>query len=151
MKTRISMNQNEIVFSSLENMQNISCSYTNEEHENDYYTEDITQFHSYEDVLKTEKTCGPSATWRKYWIMYMFVGSLGIKDKRRLFFHMRKDDVDEHSFFPKYGFTAGEFAVYQKLTEKIQKDKKRKRDDIFETCIDENSINSIDEDMEMTF
>lgn len=58
-------------------------------------------------------------TWRKYIILSCFIESLRVKDKRQIFHIMRKSniDLDHDSFFPQYGITAGEFAVWQVLAD----------------------------------
>jgi hypothetical protein len=62
--------------------------------------------------------CGPSATYRKYVDLCKIVANLRIKDKRLLFRLMRRfKDTNENTFFPKFGFTAGEFAVLKIITE----------------------------------
>jgi len=123
-------------------------SYSIFEQDDDFFGEDQSndnaekKIGSYEDILEIKKLCGPQATWRKYWVMHYYVSNLRVKDKRFLFNNMRNPDVNEHTFFPRYGFTAGEFAVYQKLTENNQKEKsksggkKRKRGDKEETDTD---------------
>ena len=57
-------------------------------------------------------------TWKKYIVISYFVESLRVKDKRHLFHVMRRTDSLTHdTFFPTYGITAGEFAIWQILTE----------------------------------
>ena len=61
-------------------------------------------------------------TWRKYIVMCRVVENLRVRDKRHLFHIMRTHQgIDENSFLPAYGFTAGEFSVYQVLTESSRK------------------------------
>ena len=44
--------------------------------------------------------------------------TMKVKDKRSLFLTLRSaEDVTPDTFFPKYGITAGEFAVWQILAE----------------------------------
>jgi hypothetical protein len=55
-------------------------------------------------------------TWKKYIIISCFVEALRVKDKRNLFMIMRKyEHLDHDSYFPYYGITAGEFAIWQIL------------------------------------
>jgi hypothetical protein len=55
-------------------------------------------------------------TWKKYIVLSRTIESLRVKDKRNIFQMMRvKEDVNEDTFFPMYGFTAGEFATWQVL------------------------------------
>jgi len=50
--------------------------------------------------------------------MAHIVAALGVKEKRELFKWMRTGkEVDEHTFFPRYGLTAGEFAIFHILTD----------------------------------
>ncbi len=65
-------------------------------------------------IPQLEKECGPEATYRKYLILAHVVKHLRVKDKRELFKLMRMQGQDnEHVFFPKYGMTAGEFAIFR--------------------------------------
>mgnify|MGYP006906279818 FL=1 len=60
-------------------------------------------------------------TYRKYLILSAKIDSLRMRDKRTLFHIMRRSQVegslDQDTFFPEYGFTAGEFAVWQILND----------------------------------
>lgn len=58
-------------------------------------------------------------TFEKYIVISCVVEKLRVKDKRQLFHIMRKnlDTLHHNSFFPAYGITAGEFAVWQILME----------------------------------
>ena len=57
-------------------------------------------------------------TWKKYLVMASFMERLRIKDKRQLFHIMRHTDCLSHdTFFPSYGITAGEFSVWQVLSD----------------------------------
>lgn len=61
-------------------------------------------------------------TWKKYIVQYRFVETLRVKDKRQIFQTMRTyKDMHHDMFFPMYGFTAGEFSVWQVLSENIRK------------------------------
>ena len=66
-----------------------------------------------------------SPTWKKYIVLSKVIENLRVRDKRLLFYIIRSAEyVDHNTFFPKYGFTAGEFAVWQILNEKKPKSKK---------------------------
>ena len=55
-------------------------------------------------------------TWKKYIVLSRTIEGLRVKDKRNIFQMMRvKPNVNEDTFFPMYGFTAGEFATWQVL------------------------------------
>ena len=58
-------------------------------------------------------------TWKKYIILSCYIESLRVKEKRQLFHIMRRfsASLDHNSFFPQYGITAGEFAVWQVLSD----------------------------------
>lgn len=60
-------------------------------------------------------------TYRKYLVLSAKIDSLRMKDKRTLFNIMRKSQtegaLDHNTFFPEYGFTAGEFATWQILND----------------------------------
>ena len=58
-------------------------------------------------------------TWKKYIVLSCVVEQLRVRDKRHLFHIMRreKDMADHNSFFPAYGFTAGELSVWQILAD----------------------------------
>ena len=65
-----------------------------------------------------ERTFITYPTWKKYIVLSMFIENLRVKDKRQIFHIMRRTgDLDHNSFFPQYGITAGEFAVWQVLSE----------------------------------
>ena len=63
-------------------------------------------------------------TWTKYIVLSKMVENLRVKDKRALFHVMRTSEVDENSFFPNYGFTAGEFSLWHVLSESNRKRRK---------------------------
>ena len=57
-------------------------------------------------------------TWKKYVILSKYIEQLRVRDKRHIFQIMRKtENLNDGTFFPKYGFTAGEFSVWQILSE----------------------------------
>lgn len=59
------------------------------------------------------------STAKKFNILKDSIGDLRVKDKRCIYLLMRtsSDDLNVDTFFPHYGFTAGEFAVGQVLCE----------------------------------
>lgn len=64
-------------------------------------------------------------TWKKYIVLSKTIENLRVKDKRNLFQLMRvKENVSEDTFFPSYGFTAGEFATWQVLKDTNSRKKK---------------------------
>ena len=68
-------------------------------------------------------------TWKKYIVISKYVENLRVRDKRNIFQMMRlKADVTDDTFFPHYGFTAGEFATWQVLKDNARKQVKNKRD-----------------------
>ena len=79
--------------------------------------------------MQNEHTFITYPTWKKYIVISCFVESLRVKDKRHLFYIMRKScDLCHDTFFPHYGITAGEFAIWQILSEN-RKARKNKTDD----------------------
>ena len=64
-------------------------------------------------------------TWTKYMVLSKIIENLRVKDKRALFHIMRTVPVTENSFFPHYGFTAGEFSVWHVLSESSRKRRTR--------------------------
>ena len=55
-------------------------------------------------------------TWKKYLVLSSVVETLKVKDKRAIFYVMRRTELlSPDTFFPLYGFTAGDFAVWQIL------------------------------------
>lgn len=53
------------------------------------------------------------------------IKSLDLRDKRAIFQIMRETtDLNEHTLFPLYGFTAGKFAIYHVLTENMRRSAK---------------------------
>lgn len=68
--------------------------------------------------MQNEYTFITYPTWKKYIVISCFVENLRVKDKRHLFYIMRRSDALDHdTFFPNYGITAGEFAIWQILSE----------------------------------
>ena len=57
-------------------------------------------------------------TWKKYMVLSRFIEELRVREKRHIFQIMRRSSELSHdTFFPEYGITAGEFAVWQVLSE----------------------------------
>jgi len=55
-------------------------------------------------------------TWSKYIILFRYVSSLSIRDKRAAFMAMRQvPGANADLFFPRLGITAGEFCVFHTL------------------------------------
>jgi hypothetical protein len=76
------------------------------------------------------------AAFKTQIIKHDFINGLKLKHKRNFFASLRKEGASLHegNFFTLYGITAGEFAVYQVLTEKqrrrgtnLKKKKKKKK------------------------
>ena len=66
----------------------------------------------------SERTFITFPTWKKYIVVSCFIESLRVKDKRQLFHIMRKtSNLSHDTFFPRYGVTAGEFSIWQILSE----------------------------------
>jgi len=65
------------------------------------------------------------ATFKKNVICYDVIKDFSIKDKRRVFSDMRgaSIQVTTNTFFPRYGFTSGEFSTWTVLTESNRKRK----------------------------
>jgi len=62
--------------------------------------------------------------WKRNVVVERTVSQLRVKDKRLLFNLMRQPGVDENTFFPKYGITAGEFAVWHILADTARRAKR---------------------------
>ena len=66
----------------------------------------------------TERTFITYPTWKKYIVLSKVIEMLRVRDKRHIFHMMRRtENLTHDTFFPTYGFTAGEFAVWQVLSE----------------------------------
>lgn len=63
------------------------------------------------------------ATFKKNVICYDVIKDFSIKNKRRVFSDMRTASipVSTNTFFPRYGFTSGEFSTWTILTESNRK------------------------------
>ena len=63
-----------------------------------------------------------AATYRKFNCMREAIAHLRVRDKRSIFLLMRTaEELTTDTFFPSMGFTAGEFAVGQVLSENNRK------------------------------
>lgn len=51
-------------------------------------------------------------TWERYTVMAHIIFSLSIKDRRHIFTLVRSPPNTADLFFPKFGFTLGDFAVW---------------------------------------
>ena len=60
-------------------------------------------------------------TWVRYTVLANNLSRLSIKDRRHIFQSVRKDEVSPDIFFPKYGFTLSEFAVWHVLGDSRRK------------------------------
>lgn len=70
------------------------------------------------------------ATWKKYVVLGKAIDRLRVRDKRHIFQMIRTyDKVTHDTFFPQYGFTAGEFSVWQVLADSNRKKKDNQEDD----------------------
>ena len=76
------------------------------------------------DLLLNNFQC--EATYKKNDIFYNVVKDFSIKDKRRLFAEMKNcENINVNTFFPRYAFTVGEFALWTLLTERNKKKAKK--------------------------
>lgn len=56
-------------------------------------------------------------SWTKYIVLSKVIDSLTVKDKRTIFNIMRKTpNLSQDTFMPTFGFTTGEFAIWQILS-----------------------------------
>ena len=68
--------------------------------------------------MQNERCLITYPTWKKYVVLSKFIEQLRVRDKRQIFQIMRRaENLTESTFFPHYGFTAGEFSVWQVLSE----------------------------------
>ena len=68
--------------------------------------------------MQDERTFVTYPTWKKYLVLSRVIETLRVRDKRHIFQVMRlTPDLNHNTFFPHYGFTAGEFAMWQILSE----------------------------------
>ena len=57
-------------------------------------------------------------TWERYTVLSSCINRLSIRERRRVFQHARTIDGDcSNVFFPEFGFTLSEFAVWYTLGE----------------------------------
>ena len=65
-------------------------------------------------------------TWKKYIVLSRTIENLRVRDKRHIFYVMRNmTSLSHNTFFPAYGFTAGEFAMWQVLSDTRRPRKQR--------------------------
>lgn len=61
-------------------------------------------------------------TWKKYVCMKRYVERMRVKEKRQIFQIIRSHpDCHHDSFLPDFGLTAGEFCIWQVLSENMRK------------------------------
>jgi hypothetical protein len=61
-------------------------------------------------------------TWKKYVCMKKYVERMRVKEKRQIFQIIRSHPCCDHdSFLPDFGLTAGEFCIWQVLSENMRK------------------------------
>ena len=60
--------------------------------------------------------------------LYQLVQDLEVRDKRGMYAHMREGRPSGDLFFPVYGLSAGEFAVFKVLGENVRRGNTRPRD-----------------------
>ena len=65
-------------------------------------------------------------TWEKYMVLSATIEMLKVKEKRFIFNCLRNCECDKDSFFPSFGFTTAEFAVWQILSDGRKHRSKRK-------------------------
>lgn len=81
-------------------------------------------FFSMQQKMQNEEFFITYPTWKKYIVMSKAIDSLRVKDKRHIFQVMRKTECLSHdTFFPRYGFTAGDFSIWQILCDGNNKKK----------------------------
>ena len=62
------------------------------------------------------------ATWERYTILATYIGNLSVRDRRNLFQLIRNEPSPSPDiFFPTYGFSLSEFAVFHILCDKRRK------------------------------
>ena len=76
----------------------------------------------YNKVTHRNEKMEGQATIAKYQSQWEHVRNMRVRDKRQLFYILRTvQNISPNTFFPVYGLTAGEFAVWQILTEYTKK------------------------------
>lgn len=53
--------------------------------------------------------------WVRYTVLSSVIANLSIRDRRHIFQSMRRNAINPDLFFPEYGFTLSEFAVWHIL------------------------------------
>ena len=87
--------------------------------------------------MQNERCLITYPTWKKYVVLSKYIEQLRVRDKRQIFQIMRRtNNLTESTFFPFYGFTAGEFSVWQGLSEnrKSRRTTKKNASDTLWTC-----------------
>ena len=57
-------------------------------------------------------------TWERYTVLAHIIAHLPVRDRRQIFQHVRRfDPPSADIFFPEYGFTLSEFAVWHILSD----------------------------------
>jgi hypothetical protein len=63
-------------------------------------------------------------TWERYTVLAHSITNLSVKDRRRVFQLTRQFCMSPDLFFPEFGFTLGEFAVWYTLSDSRRKTRK---------------------------
>lgn len=67
-------------------------------------------------------------TWERYTILSHAIAHLSVRDRRHIFQLVRRaDDLTPDLFFPQYGFTLSEFAVWHILGDTRRTTRKQPR------------------------
>jgi len=74
-------------------------------------------------LISMERELLTYPTWVRYSVLANNMTNLTIKDRRQIFQSIRKDDARADTFFPKYGFTLSEFAVWHVLGDARRKNR----------------------------
>jgi len=64
---------------------------------------------------RMERTLQTFPTWEKYMVLSNTIERLQVKEKRYIFNCLRTCECTKDHFFPMFGFTTAEFAVWQIL------------------------------------
>jgi hypothetical protein len=62
--------------------------------------------------------------WERYTVLSNVINGLSIRDRRHIFQNVRKHSITPDIFFPVYGFTLSEFAVWHVLGDTRRKVRK---------------------------
>lgn len=63
-------------------------------------------------------------TWERYTVLSHVIFSLSIKDRRNIFHLCKHTENTAEAFFPQYGITFAEFAIWYTLGENKRKTKR---------------------------